>query len=92
MWDRLIVWLLSGLVDQLNRIEERLMTLQEEVDQRTQAILDKVAEEKQQIGDKLAAVATEIQLLKDQVAAGVAPDFTALDAAVAEIANVYTPS
>jgi predicted nucleic acid-binding Zn-ribbon protein len=91
MLDKLILWLLSGLVNQLNRMEDRIMAVQDDLKTRAAAIEAAIAAERAQISEKLTAVAAEIQSLKDQIAGGVAPDFTELDAAIADIQNIYTP-
>jgi vancomycin permeability regulator SanA len=91
MLDRFIAWLLSTVITQLNRMEDLIMAIQDDVNARAAAIEAAVAAEKQQVSDHLAELAAEIQALKDQIATGTTPDFTALDVKIATIQTIYEP-
>jgi hypothetical protein len=92
MWDRLILWLLSSVVNQLNRMEDLIMSVQDDVNSRATQLSAAIAAERQQVSDAVTTLLAEIQSLKDQIASGQTVDFTALDAAIAEVNDVFTPT
>ena len=56
-----------------------------------QQVQDAIAAEKAQVSEKLAALAAEMQALRDQIAGGAAATPAQLDELIVAVQNIFTP-
>lgn len=75
---------LSHLIQHIQHNQEHIMATVQEVK-------DAILAEKTQVQEKLAAVAVEIQALKDQIAAGGGATTAQMDELMAAIKEIFTP-